>query len=227
MQALTPQTLLTDGTVRIDTKNGSMTAVGEGYSVIKAVDSKGRSVTMNVSVKALPNNPVIYLVKGKSEALKAPKLDIKKSEISAYDDTIVSVKDGKVTGLNLSSDDKPGATDLLCTYKPFEYSKGFKYLYRVYVEAPTIETDDTLTDAGGSNEKKINLKISLDQGALYDLSGQYRGIAQAVTWKSSKPAVAFVDENGNIRANSAGNTGKTVLSTKVNGVTIKVEVNVK
>ncbi len=48
-------------------------------------------------------------------------------------------------------------------------------------------------------------------------------IYQTFNYKSSKPASAFIDENGFVYARSKG---KTTISTKINGVTYKFTVNV-
>ena len=49
-------------------------------------------------------------------------------------------------------------------------------------------------------------------------------VYQKLNWKSSKKAIAFVDENGVIEARKAG---KSTVSTKINGATIKIEVKVE
>ena len=64
--------------------------------------------------------------------------------------------------------------------------------------------------------------MKLAPGDVYVINTS--GIYQNVTFKSSKIKVAFVDENGVIYAR---NKGKTAVSTKVNGKTLKINVTVE
>ncbi len=49
-------------------------------------------------------------------------------------------------------------------------------------------------------------------------------VYQTLNYKSNKPKVAFVDENGYVYARK---TGKAVISAKVNGKTYKITITVK
>ncbi|MBO6112319.1 MAG: hypothetical protein J6P45_04650 [Lachnospiraceae bacterium] len=88
---------------------------------------------------------------------------------------------------------------------------------RVYVENPK------LIEIGGLKYlRKGQYSLSLDEGKAYMIKTE--GIWQKLIWKSSKRNIGFVDESGIIYAVKKG---KTVISTKVNGETFKIKLEVK
>lgn len=216
-----------NGIVKIVTKTGKITAIGEGETTISGTDTNGRSVTLHITVRPLATNPVAYVRCGKTVTLKAPKLNKKDTKwiIASGEDLISSeITNGKVKALSsLPASPKADHAVVTCKFTPYTYGNGFEYTYRVYVEDPSLNTSsDGLSNGSKARQYVLNLK----KGAAFSLKDQYRGISRGVVWKNSKPAVAYIDENGVIHANRAGTTGSTNLTATVGGVSLKVTVNV-
>ena len=91
--------------------------------------------------------------------------------------------------------------------------------YSIDVTSENITMTGTgLEPAKGKN--KYNLTLSVDQGT--DLA--FASVAQPVVFKSSKPDIAFMDENGHVVARAEG---KAKFTAKVNGKSITITVVVK
>lgn len=219
---------VSNGIVMVNTANGKLTAVGEGETTILGTDTSGSKVTLKVTVKAIPSNPVVYLRAGKSAKLSAPKLNGKNAEWKALrgNEWIQGVTEGKVTAasslpVKASSD----FAEVSSVFKPSAYGNGFNYLYKVYVEEP-----DLVADSSGNGlkagAKAGQYTLTLEGGEKYDLSKCYTGIKQPFIWKTSKGAVAYVDEYGTVHANRSGVKGTTKLTAKVNGKSLTVNVTV-
>ena len=219
---------LSDGIVKIVKKNGKITAVGSGETTITGTDTAGNAVTLHIRVIPLATNPVAYVRCGKNVTLKASKLNKKYTEwrVASGSEYVVasSLNNGKIKA---ASSLPTGTTDdcavITCKFKPFEYSAGFDYNFRVYVEEPSLKTS-----AGGMNAgtKTGQYTLNLKKAETFSLKDQYAGICRGVIWKSSKPAIAYIDENGVIHANRAGTTGSTKLTATISGVKLTVTVNV-
>ena len=88
--------------------------------------------------------------------------------------------------------------------------------YKVYL---TVE-DITLSGDGlGSTKSKNKYKLTLKPGDRTQLT--FANVKQQVDFKSSKPDIAFVDENGLV---TAFKSGKCKFTAKVDGKTITVDV---
>ena len=83
----------------------------------------------------------------------------------------------------------------------------------VYVEDPALVTDAKLLADGP------NYKLSLKTQDVYGL--KMKDVYQTPVWSSKKNEIAFVDENGLVYARKAG---KTVISTKINGKNVRINV---
>ena len=92
---------------------------------------------------------------------------------------------------------------------------GVKYRIKVYVEDPYV------TAAGLMNIGNNKYEMTMAAGTKAQL--KYASLNQNVLYKSSKPEVAYVDEFGNVIARTPG---KTKLTTKINGKTVKIVLNV-
>ena len=214
---------VSNGIVSVGLTSGKITAVGSGETTIKGTDTNDRTVILNISVKPLATNPVSYVKIGKTVSLKAPKLVMKatKWEIIAGGGLVEDLKNGKFKASALPKEGDSEYAEILCTFKPYEYGNGFTYTFRIYPENPSLKTDGGLTAV-----KAAQYSLSLQGNNTYSLKEQYNGICEDVVWKSSKPELAYVDENGVVHANRTGKTGTTKLTTKVGGVTLTVTVTV-
>ncbi len=184
--------------------NGMITAVAKGTVTITAYVN-GSAYTCKVKVKegtaALQDRTLHMTLKGrKTISIKG----IKKVTWLSDDEKIVSVtKKNKITA-NAS-----GETVLRTEYE------GKEYRIHVFVENPTITTKNIQN--AGKNKYKLTLKPQ------ETIKIEFASIDQSVVFKSSKGETAYVDAYGNINVNGIG---KTTLSAKVNGKTIKIQVAV-
>jgi hypothetical protein len=216
--------LLSNGIVKIERKTGKITAVGAGETTIIGTDASEKTVTLHITVLPLATNPVVYVKCGKTATLKAPKLKSNKAiwKNVSGEEYVQSLSNGKVKAVStLPVSPLSDYAVISAVYKPYEFGNGFEYTWRVYVEDPSLKTSSDLTETN-----KGQYKLNLKSGDVFSLKDQYVGICRGVTWKNSKPPVAYIDENGLIHTSKEGNTGKTNLSTTVNGVKLKVTVTV-
>ena len=86
------------------------------------------------------------------------------------------------------------------------------------MEDITLKTNEKLKAAGGKNKYTLELTV----GEVLPLNFTY--VQQDLTFKSSKPEIAFANEYGVIEARAAG---KGKITTSINGKTVTVTVNVK
>ena len=89
------------------------------------------------------------------------------------------------------------------------------------MEKPDVLTLDSRIQKDGRKADTYNL--TMDAGTRFLI--EMPGVKQDVVWKSAKPSIAFVNENGVIEARAAGK--KTTVTTKINGKTIKINVTVR
>ncbi len=122
---------------------------------------------------------------------------------------------GKYTATGIGSD------VIRCTYDPYQYEgtqTGFVYSTMVYVEDPELDT----LDGKITVKNKISGSTTMDVGE--NMVVKVKNVSQPVTFTSNKPAVAFIDEAGVVRARG---TGKAVLTTRINGKKITLNIQVK
>ena len=190
---------------------GKLVAVYEGFvTAAGAFTENGKTVRaeFDVSVMPAPAKRETYMAVGKKETLKYYKVNNSKAEWSSSDPTVATVDaNGNVKTL------KAGYSVITCTYN------GVKYNTTVFVEDPTLDTEDTRM----STTDKANIyELKLNKGTRYLI--QAPGVYQQINWKSSKDTIAFVDENGIIEGRAAG---KANITTKINGQNIKIMVVVE
>ncbi len=136
-----------------------------------------------------------------------------------------SIKEGE--GFTLSKGTVKGTSfgrgTVLCAYDPYKIEgvtgTGFTYATTVYVEDVKLNKEDSRLV-----EKKTGTSytLTLENGDRFVL--QSENAWQPVSFGSSKPAIAFVDEAGVVSARSKG---KATISARVNGKKISVAVVVK
>ena len=200
-----------NGIVKI-TAAGKVTAIGAGTTILTAKDATGRTQTFTVTVGE-PAVKKIYINQGASKAVKlynvkAAALNFETTEGNGK----AEVVKGKLKGISA------GETTLTAAYMPCvtETGAGFTYTLQVYVEDPSLNTGDGLTLKSG-----LNYNLTLKVGEKYTI--EEKAVYQPVLYKSSKPAVAFVNESGVITARGAG-TAK--ITAKVNGKKVTINVTV-
>ncbi len=93
--------------------------------------------------------------------------------------------------------------------------EGFTFTSYVYAEDPKPVTDSKLTPDGNA------WSLRLDKNAVYQIN--MSDLYQTPVYNSKKNSIAFVDENGTVYARGSG---KTIISTKINGKVIKIKVNI-
>ena len=174
--------------------SGSVTAVAAGTATITAYIN---GVAFKCKIKVSESTPklhrTLHVNLGKSKSIKIKGLN--KAEWVPAEEDIVKIQKNKVTGKNI------GNTTL---------SFG-EYTVDVFVEDPSI--------AGSSKPyaQTLNMKAKTEETITL------KKVDQPVFFKSSKPHIAWVDEDGVIHARSKG-TAK--LMAKINGKSIKITVKV-
>ena len=194
------------------TKSGKITAIGSGSTTLHAPD--GRDIVVSVSA---PVEQVQYISAGKSKTLKFKSV---KSAAATWESGNASVASVNQKGVVVAN--AVGYTTISCTYRAYDIEgAGFTYLTRVYVENPD------LSEMSGIVKEKNKYSLVMSAGdsmpVKYTHNDMY-AIYQPLTYKSNKPAVAYVDENGVIHGVSAG---KAKLTAKINGKTLTISVEVR
>lgn len=194
------------------TSGGKITAIGSGTTTVYT--PKGQKLVITVSK---PSERILYLALGKSKTLKFTNVKSKKAKWESSTSAIATVSNkGKITGA------AAGVAVVSCTYKLYNIEgSGFTYETRVYVENP-----DLTQTAGIVRKKTNNYVIDMKKGSatlIRYAQEKNNALYQPVVYKSNKPAVAYVDESGVIHAIGEG---KAKLTTKINGKSITITVNV-
>ena len=187
-----------DDIVRI-TKAGKITAIGVGTTALKATGG-GKELNFTIEVQE-PSTQIVHLNKG---ANKTIKLYGTKGNLSwaATDTSVVKITGNKIQGL------KYGETILTTKYENIDYT------VEVYVEDPVITAE-------GITGKYPTYTLALKKGQTVILGIDQ--VYQDVIFQSNKNNIAFISEDGVISARSKG---KAVMTTKINGKKITLNVNV-
>lgn len=212
--------------------NGVVTAVAPGKAVIKAISNDGnnKSASCNVTV----NQPVTRITLtgpskvavGKSITLKAtitPANATNKKVIWAVaGNDKVTVSNGKVTA-------KAGATGT-CTVTATSADKG--QISSTPYTVTILSGEITKITLSKSNmvlfSKKATATTPLNGKLSVTIEGKPGADSTLITWTSSAPSVASVDQNGNVTAKAPGKA--TITCAAADGsnkkATCKVSVNV-
>ena len=187
----------------VDPSTGKVTAVSRGSATITAfVNGKSYSCKVNVSESDIATSRTLHLNVGAVKNISVKGL--KKVEWSIASGSCVEfVKTNKLKA------DSCGTAVLKTTYK------GTEYRINVTVEDSSITTP-------GIGAKGNKYELSMDKGTSLQLS--YGALDRFVAYKSSKPSVAYINEDGKLIAQGKG---KAKLTTKLNGKNITITVNVK
>ncbi len=184
-------------------QRGKVTAIAKGKAKITAyVNGSAYNCTITVKETAVAKSRTLHVNVGGSKTISVRGL--KKWESADASIAEMNKKGNKVKAK------KAGKTTLTASANDIGYTIVF------YAEDITVTGD--MVKAGKKNRYTIEgLKIAKDTKIALP------GVKQDVVFKSSKPDVAFIDEEGKIVARSKG-TAK--LSTRINGKTITVTVKV-
>ena len=194
-----------DGIVRVSV-TGQLKAKACGVSTLIGRRGDTRVKTMKVTVDTIPSKTETYINVGKNEKLSYYKVNNKKAHWSATNegDIVLLGSDpktmGTVYGVNV------GTSVVSCSYNGMHYST------KVHVEDPDLSTEDQRIGRTATNEYLLTLKT----GTRFVID-----ISQHVIWKSKDNKIAFADENGIIEGRKQG---KTTVSAKINGTTVKIKV---
>ena len=205
-----------DETVATVDDNGVVTAVSSGDAVITAqaeysdVSAECKVYVSTSQTGICMNEKSVSLKTGKSVTVQAGVLpvdaDNQHVNWSVEDTSIVSVENGKITGL------KPGKTTVTVTTDDGHYSASCQVKVTAE-EVGTVFLPDETTYLKRGETKKLETYI-LPENA-YD---------KTLTWQSSDPSVATVDQDGNVTGVSPGQA--VITGTSSNGksdtCTIKV-----
>ena len=191
-------------------ENGKVKAVAKGSAKITAyINGSAYTCTVKVSEKnTVPQNRTMHLTVDTSKSIKVKVPGVKKLEWNSAFDNIASVNKNKVKAVNA------GTTALSAS------ANGAEYTIDLFSENISLSSEsEGFAKAKGANKYTLTLKkgdkIKLNTDASLD---------QDAVFKSSKPMVAFIDEDGNVEARSKG-SGK--FTAKLNGKTITVSVKVE
>lgn len=182
-------------------QNGKVTAVAQGKAKITAyVNGKAYNCTITVKESVAAKNRTMHVNLDGSKSIKVKGV----RNWTSADETIATKaeKGEKFTAKSA------GKTVLSASVNDIKYTIDF------YGEDITVKCDKI--SSANKNKYTIN---DLKVGTATDIS--LPGVKQDVVFKSSKPDVAFIDENGHIEARSKG---KAKLTTKINGKTITILV---
>lgn len=194
-------------------QDGVVTAIKEGYTEIQVETDNGYDSYIEVEV--LPTPSKVKLNKTKATLGVKEKLTLKVTLTPADAKTTLSWKSSNpkvaaVTKKGVVVGKKVGTTVITVTAAN-GYSAEATITVKAAPDSVTLNKSGTVTLKRG---KTLKLKATLPKKT-----------ASALTWKSSKPKIASVDQKGVVRALKKGTAVITVKT--FNGKTAKVTIRVK
>ena len=195
--------------VAVVAQDGTVTAVAKGKAKITAyINGSAYNCTVNVIETVTPLERTIHVTNGASKPILKIQ-GVKKVDWKSASDNVAKVEKNKV-----KAGKDVGNTVLTAS------ANGLEYKINVFVEDPAVSMTET---AGVAFETKSATKyeIMIPKGKEVTLS--FASMDQPVVFKSTKPDIAFMDENGNVEARSKG---KGKFTAKINGKTITITVKV-
>ena len=190
-------------------QDGTVTAVAKGKAKITAyINGSAYNCTVTVKESVTPLERTIHLTKDSAKPVLKIQ-GVKKVDWKSASDDVAKVEKNKVKAGKAA-----GNTVLTAS------ANGLEYKINVFVEDPAVSMSDAV---GVSFETKSATKyeVVIPKGKEVTLS--CASMDQPVVFKSTKPDIAFVDENGNVKARSKG---KGKFTAKINGKTITITVKV-
>ena len=190
-------------------QDGNVTAIAKGSAqIITYVNGRAYKRNVKVSETSVAKARTLHISAGAKKTIKVKGLQ--KVEWNSSDAEIVTVeKKNKITAVK-------AGTAVLTTQVGED-----TYTILVTVEDPLIQTEGITTVK--ANKYKAELKIADVKQISFKSLGFDEPLRQVV-FKTSKPAVAYIDEDGQLIVLGQG---KTKLSSKINGKTVTITVTVK
>ncbi|MBR5421390.1 MAG: Ig-like domain-containing protein [Lachnospiraceae bacterium] len=189
-------------------QSGKVTGVSKGSVKITAyIGGKAYNCSVSVKEPAVSDNRTLHMNVGTSKTLSLKGI----KEWKSADDTIATTKNKK--GVNTKKITTVSQGDVQLTAS----ANGVEYTVELTVENITLKNTELKTAKG---KNKYTLEMNVDD--VLPLNFAY--VQQDLLFKSSKPDIAFANENGVIEARAAG---KSKITTKINGKTVTVTVIVK
>ncbi|MCR5250956.1 MAG: InlB B-repeat-containing protein [Lachnospiraceae bacterium] len=190
-------------------QDGTVKAVGKGRAKITAyINGSAYNCTVTVKEKTAAAERTLHLPVGAHKNLSLT--GVKKPVWSSASDDIARMDKNKVTAKS------SGTTTLTAS------ANGAAWHVSLFAEDLALKTASDADAAKLAAAKgKNKYTLTLNAGDEPELAFGY--VKQAVVFKSSKPDIAFIDENGKVSARRAG---KAKFTAKVDGKTITVTVNV-
>ena len=197
--------------VAVVDQSGNIKAVGKGTVTITAyVNGKAYNLKVKVKEDSTAVERTMHLIAGSKKTIKLKA--VKKAEWQSSNPSVVEVLNAKKGKIKAAGTGKAELTAV---------SGGTTYRISVVVEDPSVNT------AAISRKGKKGYSYTAEMSVNSDIKLKFVSLditEHPVIFKSSKPAVAYVDENGTIVALSKG---KTKLSAKIDGKTVTISVNVR
>ena len=188
-----------DSVVRIS-KSGKLTAIGAGETVLTAKGGSEADVTIRIRVNDVWLKE-IHLCVGQTKKINISGLKGKAVLTPEFENRI-KIDGNKIKGV------EAGMLTLEAKYE------GFTSYITVYVDDPAIKK---LAKQGSGYNYTLNMK----KGEIIDISPE--ACHSALVYKCNKSEVAAVYEDGSLIARGVG---KAKITTKVNGKTVTVKLNV-
>ncbi|MBR5420740.1 MAG: Ig-like domain-containing protein [Lachnospiraceae bacterium] len=193
-------------------QDGKITGVSKGsVKVIAYINGKAYTCKVKVTETGVSTNRTLHMNLGSSKTLSLKGIKAWESA----DDTIATTKNKKGKLTKKISTVSAGEVVLTAS------ANGVEYTVNLTVEDITLKTEETegkLKAARGKN--KYTAELTVGDELILD----FASVEQDLVFKSNKPAVAFANEDRVIVARAAG---KATITTKINGKTVKITVNVK
>ena len=187
----------------VDEETGIIHGVSAGSAKVTAYINGKK---LNCSVKVVEDTPAVerqrYLTVDTTKTLKIKGLRNPLWESS--DTSVITVNRNKVTAVSA------GHAYLTTNYN------GQDYTVEYFVEDPVLSAE-------GLQRVRLTNKYTMTMHAGEEEELNFNSIEQSVIFKSSKPEVAYVTSDGVVIARKSG---KTTLTTKINGKTISISLTV-
>ncbi|MBR3524864.1 MAG: hypothetical protein IKO11_03365, partial [Lachnospiraceae bacterium] len=193
--------------------SGKVYAYAKGSAVITAYIN-GSAYKCKVTVtedNGTARERTMHVVSGSTKPIKVKVKGVNKLEWTSSDSEVAEPNAAKTK----VTTKKPGLAVLTA-----KASEDPLDTYSIYVLSEDIGMKGSYLEGGKKN--KYTLKLNLEARKYTVISAET--VMQPVIFKSSKPDIAFMDENGQVVARRKG---KAKFTTKIDGKTITINVVVE
>ncbi len=192
---------------------GMVIGLNTGKAVVTYIAS-GVTKRINVTVIATATKMDINLPVSGTEKIKITGIKNTELKWTSENDKIATVDaNGMIWAKSV------GDTVIFGQYKET------KYTISVHVSNVGLVTDNYLS-GGMATSKGLTYNLQLPASSSYSMRQVVSGNEAQLVWKSSNTKVATVDEFGTVHVANTTTTKTVKLTTKINGTTVKVSLNV-